>query len=245
MHIGPYKFSPRLIPTLVTIILLPVFISLGLWQLDRAGQKRAVQVHMLENIQQPRFELRQQPADSREMIFRKVEVRGRFDQHHYLLDNRIWQGQVGYDVLTPFHYSGGVILVNRGWVSITPDRSRLPEFPSTTDEVSLKGVLAHPPGKLLELDGSAQLDALKSDWPHVVQQVDIAHMNKQLGYTMAPLMLHLEADGPHGFKHHWAPYVDKPQKSISYAIQWFSFATILVLLFFTLNTKRIRQEDDE
>lgn len=245
MHIGPYKFSPRPVPTLVTMICLPIFMSLGFWQLDRAEQKRAVQVHVLENMQKPRFELRQQPQASSDLQFRQVKLRGRFEPHSYLLDNRIWRGQVGYDVLTPFRYEAGIVLVNRGWVAMTQDRRRLPDFPTAEDVISIKGVLASPPGKLLELADTALLDTRRQDWPQVIQQVDIARMNSQLGYTMAPLMVHLRADSPHGFTHNWKPVVDKPQKSVSYAIQWFSFATILVLLFIVLNTSRIKKDDGE
>jgi len=242
MQIGPYKFSPRLIPTAVTIIVLPIFVSLGLWQLDRAEQKRSVQEHMFENMQQDQFELLSEPQATAEMMFRKVELSGQFEANHYLLDNRIWRGQVGYDVLTPFRYSGGMVLVNRGWIASTGDRTQLPEFPTAGGKLRLVGVLAGPPGKLLELDASARLDIRQRSWPQLVQQVDIARMSEQLGYTMAPLMVHLEAGSPHGFTHDWKPYVDKPQKSISYAIQWFSFATILILLFFVLNIKRVKED---
>lgn len=245
MHIGPYKFSPRLVPTLATVIFLPVFLSLGFWQLDRAEQKRAVEVQVFANMQKPRFELIGEPQHKDELLFRPVEARGHFEPTSYLLDNQIWRGQVGYAVLTPFRFEGGRVLVNRGWVAMTPDRRRLPDFPTAEDMVTLRGVLAPPPGKLLELAESAQLDTGKQAWPQVIQQVDIARMNAQLGYTMAPLMVHLEANSPHGFAHNWKPVVDKPQKSVSYAIQWFSFATILVLLFVVLNTSRSRQENGE
>jgi surfeit locus 1 family protein len=225
--------------------LLPLFVSLGLWQLDRAEQKQQVQQHMFNNMQQPRFELLAVPTASDDMMFRQVEVAGQFDKQHYLLDNRTWRGQAGYDVLTPFRYSGGVILVNRGWIGMTPDRNRLPEFATAEGPVRLVGVLAGAPGKLLELGNSARLDIHEQHWPQVVQQVDIARMSEQLGYTMAPLLLHLEADSPHGFTHDWIPYVDRAEKSISYAMQWFSFAIILLLLFFALNMKRIKQDDGE
>jgi surfeit locus 1 family protein len=42
LQIGKYLFAPKPIPLITTIILVPVFISLGLWQLDRAEQKREV-----------------------------------------------------------------------------------------------------------------------------------------------------------------------------------------------------------
>ena len=42
MRIGQFQFRPRLIPTLVTMVLLPLLISLGIWQLNRTAEKRAI-----------------------------------------------------------------------------------------------------------------------------------------------------------------------------------------------------------
>jgi len=34
-----FCFTPKLLPTLATLLVLPLLISLGFWQLDRADQK--------------------------------------------------------------------------------------------------------------------------------------------------------------------------------------------------------------
>ena len=34
------RFRPRLLPTIATVVLLPVLASLGVWQLERADEKR-------------------------------------------------------------------------------------------------------------------------------------------------------------------------------------------------------------
>ena len=40
MQIGNKTFKPGLIPTIVTLLILPVLLRLGFWQLDRAEEKR-------------------------------------------------------------------------------------------------------------------------------------------------------------------------------------------------------------
>ena len=40
MQIGNKIFKPGLIPTIVFLLILPVLIKLGFWQLDRAEEKR-------------------------------------------------------------------------------------------------------------------------------------------------------------------------------------------------------------
>lgn len=240
MRVGPYEFRPGLVPSLVTLVLLPLFISLGFWQLDRAGQKSAVQAELNAALEKAQFKLVRKITD-KELLFRRVEIEGRFDpEYSYLLDNAIWQGKPGYLVLVPFHYASGhgVILVNRGWLPQGQSRAVLPEIPPVPGTVNVAGVLSGPPGKLLELDTTARLDTGSRHWPQVIQQVDLEQIGQQLGYTMSPLMLQINANEPYAYAQGWHPIVDTPQKNISYAIQWFSFAGILVLLFIVLNTKR-------
>jgi hypothetical protein len=43
MQTYTYRFRPKLIPTLATLILLPVLINLGLWQSHKADSKQALQ----------------------------------------------------------------------------------------------------------------------------------------------------------------------------------------------------------
>jgi surfeit locus 1 family protein len=240
MKLGHYEFKPGLIPTLVTLILMPIFISLGFWQLDRAGQKRVVQTELTDTLQHAQVKVFKS-IDDQELLFRRVEIEGRFEAEYcYLLDNAIWQGKPGYLVLMPFRYAGGraVMLVNRGWLALGSSRDDLPAIPTPSGIVTLQGVLSEPPGKLLELDSTARLDTTARKWPQVIQQVDLEQIGQQLGYTMSPLMLQINADSPHAFMQAWRPLVDTPQKNISYAIQWFLFAAILLLLFVILNTKR-------
>jgi len=40
MQIGNKTFKPGIIPTIVFLLVLPVLLRLGFWQLDRAEEKR-------------------------------------------------------------------------------------------------------------------------------------------------------------------------------------------------------------
>ncbi len=39
MTFREYRFRPRMLPTLAVLCALPLLVGLGVWQLDRAGQK--------------------------------------------------------------------------------------------------------------------------------------------------------------------------------------------------------------
>ena len=95
------RFRPAILPTLLTLILLPVFIRLGFWQLDRAEQKEAIELRLQQRAQQPSFLLEQVVQDLSGFEYRPVYVSGFYDhEHQILVDNCVYQGQAGYHVLT-------------------------------------------------------------------------------------------------------------------------------------------------
>jgi cytochrome oxidase assembly protein ShyY1 len=118
---------PRLAPTLVLLVLLPVMIALGFWQLDRGAQKQ----QLLDTWARHRDAAPVLGTDLYTLPdpdFRRVTLRGTFDpDHSLLLDNRQRDGQVGVELLQPFHdqASGLWVLINRGWLP-WPDRRTPP-----------------------------------------------------------------------------------------------------------------------
>ena len=61
---------------------------------------------------------------------RRISVAGRWDAaRQFLLDNRTRDGRAGYEVLTPLQLDDGRwLIVNRGWVSFSGYRERLPDI---------------------------------------------------------------------------------------------------------------------
>ena len=71
-----------------------------------------------------------EPVEAREFEFRRVEARGAYvPDSTVLLDNRIHAGRVGYEVVMPLRLGDSRmhVLVNRGWIAGTGDRTRLPD----------------------------------------------------------------------------------------------------------------------
>ena len=52
-----YRFKPGLVPSLMVLLLLPIFIRLGFWQLDRAEQKQTIQRDYERRAHLPAFQL--------------------------------------------------------------------------------------------------------------------------------------------------------------------------------------------
>ncbi len=239
MRFGNREFRPRLWPTVATIILLPVLLRLGFWQLERAEEKRRIQQQFELQQTKPAIKLGRldQQAD---IEYRRVTVRGHLDsRHQILLDNQVHEKRVGYHVLTPLHIAEGdktgYVLVNRGWVPGNLRRDKLPEIDIPEQLVNLQGRLKKPGGIGLKL---AERSYFESKWPLVVQWVDIAEIRKLLDEDIYPYILRLDADQPYGFVREWKIINTQPEKSTSYAVQWFSLAAALVLIFIVVNTRK-------
>lgn len=241
MRIGPREFSPRPIPTLATLVLLPILLSLGFWQLDRAEQKR----EMLRQYQHQQGEsvlnLNKHTAEQEYYPYQRVEVTGRFDtSRQFLLDNKVYQGRAGYQVITPLLLpnSGQVVLVNRGWLPQTESRQELPLIPTPTENLEIVGQLKLDIANGLRLGESG---ILGNTWPRVIQWLDIEQIDKSLGYKVQPFVILQDPDSPAGFVRDW--YIKKisPEKNISYAVQWFALALALVIIYLVVNIHKAKE----
>ena len=240
MRLGGFDFTPGLWPTLVTVVLVPVLASLGVWQLERADWKQALVDGHAEQTRQPPLELAAWLASGETSPYRRVTARGRYDlEHQLLLDNSIHQGRAGYHVLTPLVLadSDGTVLVNRGWVPVGPSRAQLPALPGPQDLVSVQALVSYPPEKRLRL---GSVEEPHAGWPRVVQLIEPGSLQQQLGFELLPVILLLDAGAAHGFAREWRPvYGATPDKHRAYALQWFTLALVLALIYFGVNTHRL------
>ena len=240
MRIGNYRFRPGLWPTLATLVLVPLLVGLGVWQLQRAEWKQGLIDANVARAGLPVASLQALLPVTADDQYRRVSVTGHYDlAHQLLLDNRTWQGYPGYEVLTPLQPStgGAAVLVNRGWVPAAPDRSVLPELPGVAGEVRVLASIKLPPEKIFRL---SDVEEAQTGWPRVVQQPELAQLQRLLGYPLQPVLLLLDRDAEHGFLRDWKPvYGVTPDKHRAYAMQWMTLALVLVLIYVGVNTKRI------
>lgn len=238
------EFRPRLWPTIATIILLPVLLRLGFWQLDRAEEKREIEQQFAEQFARPVTELTQLETRM-QLEYRRVSVKGRFDtRHQIMLDNQVHEKRVGYHVITPLQLANSkkTVLVNRGWVEGEGRRDKLPQFETPESDVELTGRLKLPGGVGLKL---SEQSFTRKSWPLVVQWIDIGELQSQTGYDLYPYILQLAEGQPYGFIREWKIISSSPEQSTSYAVQWFSLAFVLVLIFIFVNSRKINHGKHE
>ena len=202
-------------------------VALGGWQLDRLQQRQARNDLIESNISADPVapdELlvvdRPLRADAQ---WRRVEVRGRYDEaHQILVRNRPLAGATGYYVLTPLvSVDGPALLVNRGWVPVGATARTRPDVPpAQPGQVTVvarvrpsepgDGGEAAPGGQVRRIDVPAIAATLPYDvyggYAELVEQTPAPHEG------LTPLPAPEPNPGPH----------------LAYAFQWFVFATIAV-----------------
>jgi len=227
-----------LVPTLATAALLPVLIGLGLWQLDRAGQKEALERDFAERAEASAVAL---PASAppAALRYRPVRASGRWDgERQFLLDNRTHDGRAGYHVLSPLRLAGrrSAVLVNRGWQPLGSSRAALPALPLPAGAVTVRGI-ADLPREDTFLLGAAGYAG--EGWPLVVQRAELDAMAARLGYPLLPVMVLLDPEAPHGFVRDWRPVVGiGSDRHRAYAFQWFALAAALAVIWAVVPLRR-------
>ena len=233
-------FRPGVLPSLVVLLLLPLLLSLGAWQLQRADEKSA-----LLDRQEAR---RQAPAQaigeleqSADLAFRRVLLRGYFDaEHSLLLDNRTRDGRVGVELLQPFYDqpSGLWLLLNRGWLP-WPDRRTPVAFSTPSGALQLQAWIYVAPGETFQL----QADQPGNSWPQLLTRIDTYGLWQQLGRAGWPYELRL-LPGPAAYQAQWAVVAMGPEKHLGYAVQWFAMALALACLFIYFGIRNAKEQSD-
>ena len=228
------------IPTTAAVLAIAIFSWLGLWQLDRAGEKErrrgafAVRTNDAPILLNQRLSTMPTEIDPDWWRYRRIEVAGEaLDGRQYLLDNRTRNGVAGYHVYLPMRAAGldDVVLVNRGWVKTGPSRERRPDVALDTSALVVSGIVDHPRHPLLlGDDGYAG-----SSWPKVVQRIDLDKTAHDLKRPVLPFVVLMDASQPHGFVREWAPYLGiGPDRHRGYAFQWFSLAAAVAVVWIVI-----------
>ncbi|MGB1309872.1 MAG: SURF1 family protein [Leucothrix sp.] len=220
-------------------MLFPTLISLGLWQLDRADEKREIEKSVNAASQKSPLLLNDLgDIDVKGEVYRPAEMTGRFDSdRQYLWDNKTHQGRPGYHVLTPFLLdSGNAVMVNRGWVPMLGRRDQLPDVAVDKIKMTISGVIKNP-SNAIQL--AERLNQKGKAYPHVFQAFETDVFASELGIKLLPVMIELATDEQHGYIRDWKPYFGKIEKHKGYALQWFIMSLIALFFYIKLNTKRV------
>ena len=231
-----------------TLFFLPLTVSLGFWQLDRADQKKQLQVTLV-GLEQPITLPQGQALELAGLKnFQRVTLNSRFIKPFmWLMDNQVVKGKVGYDAVGLIQLDSQLLLVNRGWFASYGQRNPLPMLDWVSGEVSLTGRLVRAQANPYQLAA----DVYTNQYPQLVQAVNPAelapHIEASADGTLLPWVLMLDAPGNATLTPHWRASSITDEKHLAYAWQWFGLALTLIMLYIyrvfysPMDTKKVNQ----
>ncbi len=209
-----------------------VTLSLGQWQTRRAEEKTVLQ-HLLESrSSETPVQLGAVVADPDTLRYRHVTAEGTFvETRQIFLDNKVFGELAGYYVLTPLLIAGTntAVFVNRGWIARGREYPRPPAVAVPAGPVAISGIATTPSARFLELSG-ANIDG------QVWQNLTFDRARKALGLNLLPIVILADRPGD-GL----AAVTETPDAGIDmhrgYALQWYSLAAVLCVLWIVVNTR--------
>lgn len=218
---------------MLAALLLPVLLSLGNWQLSRAEQKQQIKTELKNRQFLPPVPVSEIMGE-KDIRYRAVFLQGKYDNDRtFLLDNRVKNGRVGYEVISPFILADEkIVLVNRGWIAAPKLRSELPTVPAVERVAALTGMVYRP---FVEAQ-KVSADVSQDEWPRVVQSVNFAEIAKQLGKSIPSFTVRLNEGVAGSLLTGWPTVNVEPRKHIGYAVQWFAMALALFILTLIANS---------
>ena len=232
-----------MVATVVVLALAAVFVRLGIWQLERLEERRAVnqigEQRMSEDPVRLSRVLEEAEGDPESLQYRRVYVTGMFDpSEEVLIRSQVELGQAGFHVITPLvEDDGWTVLVNRGWVPLSMDTPPVGPRPPSGRQVVEGWVQlsqTRPPFGPEDRPGEEQvfnrvdIGRIAEQMPHDVASVYVVAMGEESEELPIPVdPPDFTNEGPH----------------LAYAIQWFGFAAVgLVGFYFLVRRKGVSRD---
>jgi surfeit locus 1 family protein len=234
--VGFLAFSLEWRLTLFTLLLTPALITLGFWQLERAEQKRMLSEQHAFRAALPPITLAEAVRLSAENLAELRDRRIAFSgtavaQDYLLLDNRLNNGQFGYEVIALIQAGNYRVPVNLGWLPGDPARRVLPTVTLPIGEQQWMGWVYAPKDRAYTLGEQPPPDSL----PTVIQSYEAAEYAGVLAAITAArvpvFMVRVDRSHPAAWVADWPVINQTPEKHTAYAVQWFMMAAVLFCAF--------------
>ena len=238
-----YRFNWRI--TLFSLVCIVIFLNLSRWQVERAGEKEQLQTVYNLRRSAPPVTLSALTPDNR-LNGSNVQLAGYFDnEHSFLLDNRVLDGKVGYEVITPLRLvSDGewaMVLVNRGWLEMGRTRDMAVDIATFEGLTKAYVWIYVPEGEMFSLAS----ELTESGWPRTVQQVDVSSFIAELktAEKIFPHLIRLDQSSIGALPRNWPVVNMRPEKHTGYAVQWFIMALAVLVAYCWVSIEKIHRRE--
>ncbi|MDH5736664.1 MAG: SURF1 family protein [Gammaproteobacteria bacterium] len=239
-HPRQFAFNWRI--SVFAAVFFPLFVWLAIWQFHRGEEKAVLIKAMEERATGKSISI----YDIATVDFKKqgetwqgmpLSVQGHYDEDVILLlDNRVLNGKVGFEVLQLFVPTGEArwMLVNRGFVAMGKTRKDKITLAPLKVKNKVLGLIDIPSPDTFILDSA--LETIAEDI--VIQSVDINQISETLDRPMYPFVLRLAATEADALPRHWPVSVMQPAKHYGYTLQWSLMAVALLGLYLWVSFPR-------
>lgn len=219
------------------LVVVAIGCALGHWQDTRANTKLALQHAMDARSRQAPVLLDATMTDTDAMVFRPVGATGRFvTGWTTYLENRPYQGQAGFYVVTPLQLEGSktAVLVLRGWIARdVADRTRIADYVTPGGVVTIAGNIQADAGKVLQLGQAPQLRP-----GAMLQNLDMAAFGQASGLVLLPYVLAETGAADDGLVRDWPMPILGVDKHRGYAVQWYALSLTAFIFFIVTGFRR-------
>lgn len=236
------QFKPSLAGTIATIICIPLFIHLGMWQYNKAAHKQALQAQYDLNSATVTQGLPADLSNVENLRYKQVVVEGEYlTQYQILLDNQVERESAGYHVITPLKLTSNqqqeVVLIDRGWIAASPNHADLPTIETPVGTQKVDGQVWVPSKKFYTL---APQVTEGNEWQTLWQNIDMDAYAKAVPFKVAPVILRMAPHNTGGFVRNWIRPDDRIATHLGYAYQWFGFAVATLGIYIFMGFRRAR-----
>lgn len=243
---GLWIFSPGLVSSLFTLLLVPLFVYLGLWQCSRYQEKKHLIEKLESRMSEPVLNSHDLPRDihkPQEMEnyrFRRLKITGTFlNNKQILLDNQLFEKRVGFRVITPLLTSDHQIwLVDRGWIPMGNSRQTLPPIPSIKGTITVVGAI-NQFAQGLVLSTHKKSPPIQNNWPRIVQLIDYKELSVDFKVEIPNFVIQLNQSDPLAFRMPAYSLGIPASRHLGYAVQWFGLAIATLIYYLVINGRRL------
>ena len=207
------------------IIFVPITISLGIWQIERANEKKLIIANYDKLLVSAPIALQK---NQRLNNWQPIETTGTYEDTIVYEDNAINNGKAGFKVYHLFRNDDGTfIFIHRGFIERNLIKNNLPEVEIPTEKKSIYGTT------LFKQNNTFVKNIEESD-SRIIQEFNASLLIDK--YPMLkdkylhPFLFNLDIRDVNKYQPIEKPVNMTASKHIGYAIQWFGLCAALIIL---------------
>ena len=207
------------------IIFVPITISLGMWQIERANEKKLIIANYDKLLVSAPIALQKNQMLNN---WQPIETTGTYEDTIVYEDNAINNGKAGFKVYHLFRNDDGTfIFIHRGFIERNLIKNNLPEVEIPTEKKSIYGTT------LFKQNNTFVKNIEESD-SRIIQEFNASLLIDK--YPMLkdkylhPFLFNLDIRDVNKYQPIEKPVNMPASKHIGYAIQWFGLCAALIIL---------------